>query len=256
MRWSGFRKVRGQVYKRIRRRLRELNLPDTNAYRVYLEKHGAEWEALDGFCRITISRFYRDKQVFAQLGGEVIPVLAQRAMDQGQKKIRIWSAGCGSGEEPFTIALLWNLVLKRVLPDVDCLITATDIDPTLLKRAKEACYPPSSIKELPEDWLAQGFTLRGTRYCLLPEYQSMVNFVEQDIRSAVPDGLFHIVLCRNLAFTYYDINLQEKILKRIDDVLLPGGAIITGAHESLPRGVKGFTPWMKDMPIFRKGPAD
>ena len=65
MRWPGFRKVRGQVCKRIQKRLADLNLPDTNAYRTYLEQYPSEWDVLDGFCRITISSFYRDKEIFA-----------------------------------------------------------------------------------------------------------------------------------------------------------------------------------------------
>ena len=78
MRWDGFRKVRRQVRKRLARRLRELGLADTEAYRDYLRRHAEEWHYLDTLCRITISRFYRDKGVYAALSEQVLPTLAAR----------------------------------------------------------------------------------------------------------------------------------------------------------------------------------
>ena len=79
MRWPGFRKVRRQVCKRIDRRLRELGLPDLAAYRIRLGQDSTEWKFLDGACRITISRFYRDRGVFDALGANVLPALARAA---------------------------------------------------------------------------------------------------------------------------------------------------------------------------------
>jgi len=79
MRWPGFRKVRKQVCKRIRRRIAALELSGIAAYRQWLEDHPGEWEVLDGMCRITISRFYRDRGVFDALAGEILPGLARRA---------------------------------------------------------------------------------------------------------------------------------------------------------------------------------
>lgn len=252
MRWPGFRKVRGQVCKRIQKRLAELNLPDANAYRIYLENHRSEWDVLDGFCRITISRFYRDKEVFVYLGRELIPRLAQQIAARDESTLRVWSAGCGSGEEPFSLALLWNLVLKEHLPEMDCQITATDIDPVLLKRAQEACYPPSSVRELPEGWFEQGFSRKEANFYVIPEHQAMVDFAEQDIRGVSPEGPFHMVLCRNLAFTYFDTYLQQQILERIHDALVSGGALVIGSQESLPSDSKRFSRWEKNLPIFRK----
>ena len=109
LRWQGMRKVRGQVCKRIQRRLRDLALPDMAAYRAYLTNHPEEWRVLDEYCRITISRFYRDRAVFDYLQQTLLPKLAQQAMDQGDPTLRCWSAGCASGEEAYTLKILWEL---------------------------------------------------------------------------------------------------------------------------------------------------
>src|SRR5687767_6728995 len=101
MRWEGFRRVRRQVCRRIERRRRELGLDGLPAYRLYLEQHPDEWPVLDSLCRVTISRFYRDRGVFAFLEGEVLPAVAQGAVRDGRQALEAWSAGCASGEEPY-----------------------------------------------------------------------------------------------------------------------------------------------------------
>ena len=116
MRWAGFRKVRRQVCNRARRRARELGLSDLTAYRAYLETHPEEWAVLDQLTPITISRFYRDRGVFEHLAREVLPTLAARAINRGSDSLEIWSAGCASGEEPYTLAILWEAELTQQVP--------------------------------------------------------------------------------------------------------------------------------------------
>src|SRR5262249_33755531 len=101
LRWAGFRNVRGQVCKRLHRRIRELALPDLDAYRAYLDTHAEEWPAVDALCRVTISRFRRDRGVFDALEHDILPALAAR-----EPEVRCWSIGCASGEEPYTLAIL------------------------------------------------------------------------------------------------------------------------------------------------------
>jgi chemotaxis protein methyltransferase CheR len=90
MRWPGFRKVRRQVGRRVDRRLRQLGLDDVSAYQDYLEDHPREWLLLDEFCRISISRFYRDRGVFDLIGNEVLPQLAVAAIVRGDRELRVW----------------------------------------------------------------------------------------------------------------------------------------------------------------------
>ena len=252
MRWPGFRKVRRQVCKRINRRIRGLRLNDVESYREYLQVHQDEWIYLDSLCRISISRFYRDKGVFDCIGDKVFPALAQMTANSGDNTIKCWNAGSASGEEAYTTALVWQFLLSLDYPDIDIQITGTEVDSNLLKRAERACYLQSSVKELPEKWLSQAFKRTNNQYCLYPKFREKVNFISQDIRLARPDGLFHMVLCRNLAFTYFDISLQKEVLKRIFDSLLDGGALVIGNHESLPEEVTYFRTWISNMGIYRK----
>ncbi len=245
MRWQGFRKVRGQVCKRISERMRELALPDAAAYRSRLEQHPDEWQVLDSFCRVTISRFFRDHAVFQFLEREVLPRLARDAAWRGDPALRCWCIGCASGEEPYTIALL-----KHSFPGVELEIIATDADRELLRRAKEGCYPASSLKELLRDRVEGAFARAGSRYCLRESLKRRVAFMEQDIRKEAPDGMFGLVLCRNVAFTYFDEDLQREVLERIADRMVSGGALVIGMHETLPPAAKGFIPWREKSGIF------
>ena len=90
LRWSGFRRVRGQVCKRLKRRMRELNVGGFAAYQAYISDNPEEWQLVDSYCRITISRFCRDKGLFQRLGDTVLPSLAARAAEEG-RGIRCWS---------------------------------------------------------------------------------------------------------------------------------------------------------------------
>jgi len=132
--WRGFRKVRSQVCKRIRRRMQSLGLEDFAAYRDHLERHPQEGAMLDCFCRITISRFYRDRNVFGVLRECVLPRLAQRA-EQERRDVTCWSAGCASGEEVYTLRIVWDLSLADAHRGVALALLGTDVDETMLARA-------------------------------------------------------------------------------------------------------------------------
>ena len=252
MRWPGFRKVRAQVCKRLQRRLYNLHLTDVEAYRDYLEQHVDEWGVLDSLVRVTISRFYRDKMMFAFLGQQVLPDLATQAIESGDKSLNILSVGCASGEEPYTLAIIWQLQLQQRFPDLNLHIVAIDADSAMCQRAEQARYQYSSIKNLPAAWREQVFVKEGDNYQLKSEFRKDCLFKVEDVRNTIPSGKFHMVLCRNLVFTYYDETLQHDTLERIKAVIYQGGALVTGIHECLPQDVAGFTPWHEKFRIYRK----
>jgi chemotaxis protein methyltransferase CheR len=251
MRWDGFRKVRGQVKKRLTRRLRELGLPDIEAYRDYLRRHAGEWHKLDALCRITISRFYRDKGVYAALSQQVLPTLARAARQRRDKTLRVWSAGCGGGEEPYTIAILWRLELRDRYPDLQIDIVATDADPAMLARAREDHYAFPSVKDLPASARGQAFEHAHGAYRLKPAYRRDITFLEQDIRNEQADGPFDLVLCRNLVFTYFDDALQSEISSRIVATMRDAAALVLGIHEQLPADTRELCPWFDKLRIYR-----
>jgi chemotaxis protein methyltransferase CheR len=232
MRWAGFRKVRRQVCKRVDRRLRSLGLSGIESYAGYLEAHPEEWQELDALCRISISRFCRDRGSFERLGEDVLPRLA----DAASGALRCWSVGCASGEEPYSLRLLWSFRLQDRFPDVALEILATDADPGLLERARRARYRSSSLRELPRDWIERAFEPGQGLHRLRPELRQGVELRRQDIRSELPERRFQLVLCRNLVFTYFDEPLQRRCLARLASRLEPGGVLLVGSHESLPPG--------------------
>ena len=252
LRWQGYRKVRRQVCKRVTRRMKELELADLAAYATFLDEYPEEWRTLDSLTCITISRFYRDRGVFAVLVGEVLPELA-RSAEAGE--LSAWSVGCASGEEAYTLSIAWALDVSRHFPEVELRILGTDVDHASLRRAREACYRPSSLKELPAEWRGTAFTQAGDLACLREQYKRPVSLLEHDLRRGVPDGPFDLILCRYLAFTYFDTQAQLEAGALLADALRPGGILVLGTHERLPEGARGFVPWPGQELIYRREPT-
>ena len=238
MEWKGFRKVRKQVCKRIKRRMRQLELNDWEDYRLFLEHHKDEWSNLDSFCRITISRFYRDRRLFDYLGEKVIPKLIETFPNE--KELSSISIGCASGEEPYTIAIMWKDKIGLSYPEVSLKITALDADTVQLQRAQSARYSSASLKELPQDWKARAFIHESDMYRLKESYKKEVTFIHSDIRTFEIKEPVHLVCCRNLVATYFSIKLQIEIFQKIRGSMPSGAALILGAHEQLPDDVNGF----------------
>lgn len=252
MRWSGFRRVRRQVCKRLQRRMEALQLEDVHAYRDYLDEHAGEWTILDELCRVTISRFYRNKAVFAFLGEQVLPYLINEMEQRQESTLRIWCAGSGAGEEPYTLALLWAMRFQSTYPALTLSIVGTDINPEMLARARQAVYPYSAVKNLPTVWREAAFVMNKQRYHLRPGYKTNVDFLCQDLRTDSPGGPFQLVLCRNLAFTYFDEPLQHQVAQRLRANLVDGGVLVVGVHEELPFEGEGFKAWSRRLGIYRR----
>lgn len=265
LRWPGFRRVRRQVCRRLAQRLRELALPDLDAYRRRLDADPTEWSRLDACCRITVSRFYRDRAVFAALGRRVLPALAARARSEGRPLLRAWSAGCGSGEEVYSLGALWRVDVAPRHPGLALHIVGTDVDDACIARARRGCYGPSSLRELPAGWRTRVFEAEPApaqpeAACVRPPFRAGIDFVRQDLRRAMPAGPFDLVLCRNLAFTYFDAELQREALAGVLSRLRPGGALVIGVHERLPAeclrpepGPGTLSPWQGAAATFRWG---
>ncbi len=248
-RWPGFRRVRRQVCRRIDGRRQALGLADIAAYRKFLETNPVEFAVLDEFCRITISRFYRDRAVFDLLSEIILPALVDSAgVDHGP--VRCWSAGCGAGEEPYSVGLAWRLGAARGRGRLH--VVATDADPAMVERAARACYRASSLKELPEGWRECAFRRVGPQYRLCETYRAGIAFSVQDIRREMPPGPFDLVLCRNLAFTYFDEASQRRIAGDLVSRLRPGGVLVLGRREKLPPPDPGLIDLAPDLGVFRR----
>jgi chemotaxis protein methyltransferase CheR len=246
LRWRGFKDFRNTVRKRIARRIAELGLPDLAAYRARLEADRAEWDALDAMCRITTTRLYRDRAVIDRLRDDVLP----RAAEQGRPTVRVWSAGCASGEEPYTIALVWRFDVAPSHPGVGIEIVATDADATCIDRARRAAYERGSLRELPARLRDEGLRREGDLWIVRDEVRASVDLRVEDLRATMPEGPFDVVLCRNVVFTYFDEPLQRVIAPRLVDRIAIGGVLVIGDHESIPSGVGRLAPYARC--VFRR----
>ncbi len=229
MRWAGFRKVRRQVCRRIRVRLRALGLESLDQYRALLERDEGEWTQLERLCRVTISRFLRDRGVWDTLRTRALPELAQ----QRDGALHCWSAGCASGEEPYSLVLVW----AHAGLDPEALdVLGTDVDPHMVKRARRARYSEGSLRELPQSWRQRAFEpVEGREpWGLRERFRRPVRFSCSDLWREIPAGPFDLVLCRNLVFTYYEFAAQRELLERFVRSLRPGGLLVVGKHERPP----------------------
>jgi chemotaxis protein methyltransferase CheR len=253
--WPGFRKVRGQVCKRVRERMRDLGLDNFAAYRARrLEADPTEWRVLDECCHITISRFFRDRAVFEALRTRILPDIAERA-ERERRRAQVWSAGCASGEEPYTIRILWDVEINNTHPAVSLSIIATDVDDAMLERALRGCYKSMSLHELPVPLIEQAFERRGSVYCVKSAHRRDVEFLDQDIRSQMPPQLFDLILCRYVALTYFATTLRRKVITDLLQRLRPSGYFVIGAHERLPEDFSDLVGVAGLSQIFQKKPA-
>ncbi|MFW5699893.1 MAG: CheR family methyltransferase [Bacteroidota bacterium] len=247
MQWKGFKKVHDQVCKRINRRIKNLQLSYYNAYQVYLELNPSEWEVLDELCRITISRFFRDRYLFKKLEEIHLPHLLYK-----NKFLNCWSIGCASGEEPYSLAMIMNNLLEDERKRLDYYILATDADQHLLDRAKEGRFNLSSIREVPSTLVDKYFTMNDDTFFIKNLCKERVKYDRMDIRYEKPKDKFHVVLCRYLVATYYNKKMQVRLFSEILELMENGAILVIGKHESLPPGLKKVEVIDDKRKIYRK----
>ncbi|HSO18998.1 MAG TPA: CheR family methyltransferase [Desulfosarcina sp.] len=226
--WKGFRKVRKGVKKRLRRHMQAMGCSTVDRYILRLSNDPAARSACEGCLGVTISRFFRDRRLWQALHDRFLPDLVGRF----GSPIRVWSAGCAGGEEPYSLAILW----KRLAPGATLDLLATDADDRCLERARAGVYTPSSLKEVPGDIRESYFaTGKGGRRLHLHRHRlPEVRWRRHDLFDPPPEpGPFHLVLMRNNLLTYYRGERLKDAFARIVRVLAPGGCLATGSHERL-----------------------
>ena len=241
--WTGFRKVRKGVKKRLRRHMQALDCSTIEQYIDHLHRHPAAMAACQEQLRVTISRFFRDRHLWRVLQERILPGLAGRFAGT----IRAWSAGCACGEEPYSLAMVWSELGRPA--DLDLL--ATDANRAGLARARAGRYPRSSLKEVPDSLREKYFELkRGGRQFLIRAHRlPTIRWQQHDLLDPPPAGPVHLILLRNNLLTYYQSDLLRKAFEGIIAVLPPGGCLLTGSHERLPESPVSLTrdmgcPWV------------
>ncbi|MEW6516716.1 MAG: protein-glutamate O-methyltransferase CheR [candidate division FCPU426 bacterium] len=192
-------------------------------YRRLLEGNPQEYANLLDRLTINVSTFFRDPGVYGQIKRKVIPLWQDRA------RIRVWSAGCAHGQEPYSLAIS----LSEGLP-VSCQwsILATDIDPTVLELAKAGRYSAASIKPVQIDLRAKYFIFEGEERVVKPELKRRVECRLHDLTGSLPDEQFDLIVCRNVLI-YFIGGLQERLFKGFHTRLRSGGFLVLGKTETL-----------------------
>jgi len=239
--WRGIdfqRYRRSAIERRTLARLRLLGLETYGQYLCLLQADEAELDRLVAHLTIKVSRFYRNAQTFDLLRRVAFPDLYRR---HPERPLRLWSAGCGQGEEPYTLAML-VLEAEREGAPPGATILATDVDERAIAAASAGVYRPEALAELPSALVEAYFTVvvtrAGARYAVSDTVRARVTFLHHDLAAATeaPDGLcFDLVSCRNVLI-YFDLGLQERVQRLLGRSLVPGGYLCLGEAEYLSLG--------------------
>lgn len=228
LQWRPFQR-RG-IKRKIQRRMAQLGFSEFEDYACQVKKDEGEQRYLIKTLTVTISRFFRDAEVFESLKESIFPVLLQGK----EREIKIWSIGCASGEEPYSLAILWREAFEKAYPDIQLSILATDVDEKMIQRAKEGKYRKSALKEIPPTILEHYFKKENGDYRIDPVAQRYIEFIQHDLLREDPFVEMDIILCRNLAFTYFSRQFQVETLKKISLSLKEKGYLVIGKDEFLP----------------------
>lgn len=236
------------IKRRILSRMRLTNNADFEAYHKYLLANPQEQDLLKNALTINVTKFFRDPEVFEVIRREVLPELVRH-----KNSIRIWCAGCATGEEPYSLAILAyeQMLLHK---DVSVMIYATDIDTTALQKAMAGTYDSKALENVDEKRLRKHFISRddGT-FEVRPHIKNLVKFREHDLMSGVPVAWYlDAVVCRNVTI-YFNQKQKNDLTRLFHSALATDGYYVIGKTEYLAREVEYlFTPYNAVQKILRK----
>ncbi|NQU45271.1 protein-glutamate O-methyltransferase CheR [bacterium] len=247
------------VVGRIADRMAALGCPATEDYWERLRGNRQESNLLAESIFINVTRFFRNPIVFEILAQRIFPALLGSKRAAGSRELRIWSAGCASGEEPYSVAILLKEILQFDPQLWTTHIFATDLDEGALAEAEAGVYPEDRLDDTKMGLVRKYFRAQGDTFEVLPEIRGMVRFSRDDVTSlemgAPADsvfGGFDLIFFRNVLI-YLNKDLQRSVCEKLEHALNDGGYLILGAAEGLPRGLTGrFTALDSANRIYRK----
>ncbi len=247
--WKGYRKVRKGVKKRIDRYMQEVGLRTLGSLLAAVEKNPEQRAQVEKLMIVSISRFFRDRNLWKAIENHVLPTVVSRE----KKKIKVWSAGCASGEEVYSFKILWEEWGKNRYRIPVPELWATDMNSELIDRARAGVYSSSSLKEVPEEWRSKYFgPVKGNLWVVADSLKGNILWKGHNLLSDEPPSEgFQIIFLRNNLLTYYKDEILKPGFAKVVKSLSPGGFLIIGAHEKLPSGVQGLPPFPHHPNIFQ-----
>lgn len=218
------------LLRRIERRMHAANMESMDDYAALLRRNSAEAVNLYKEMLIGVTRFFRDESAFKVLADKVVPPLLNNR--SSTDIIRVWVCGCATGEEAYSIAILFAEAQERLGRTFDVKVFATDIDQDSIEHASLGEYPRSIAEDVSQERLARFFTLRGDTYVVSRDIRRMVVFAVHNIMRDPPFTKIDLVSCRNLLI-YMDQPLQRKVLSLFQYALRQSGFLFLGTSETL-----------------------
>jgi chemotaxis protein methyltransferase CheR len=255
--FSGYRA--SMVERRMEKRLTPSKCADFPEYLEYLKQHPHELDNLVDVLTINVSRFFRNTLAFDYVTDKILPAVVFDKLSGRDPSLRVWSAGCATGEEPYSVAILIQELRRKEKFNLSVNIFATDIDERALKKAKTAVYPYASIKNIKYRLLKRYFEAHGKHFQLSPEIQNMVAFSPYDMLDkrgyAPPEsvfGGFDMIFCKNVLI-YFTQEYQDRIFDKLHRSLANGGYLVLGEAEIPARKYQdGFRKVNECCSIYRK----
>ena len=217
------------VGRRVARRIEMMQMQDLEEYLDYLQKDQRETEVLYEDLLIGVTHFFRDVAAFDYLEREVIPALVSKAIPRGS--LRIWIAGCATGEEAYSIAMLVDEEISNRQASLDVKIFATDIHQRSLARAAEGCYSEEALAEVSEKRLRYYFRRKKDGFHVIKDLRNKIVFAPHNVFADAPFTQLDLVCCRNLLI-YLQPTAQKKALAMFHFALKTGGVLFLGPSET------------------------
>jgi chemotaxis protein methyltransferase CheR len=221
-------------------------------YAMTLDSDPREYDRLIRSLTVNVTKFFRNWETYSMIADRIIPALWER----GERETRVWSAGCSSGEEPYSVAILMHkhATERRDLERLETIkIVGTDVDTECLADAERACYADSALADTPPALRAHYFPEVAGLHTMLPEVRRLVSFECNDLLAYErrPKDT-HLILCRNVII-YFEREAQDALFSAFHRALAPGGFLVLGKVESLLGDARAlFSPVNARERIFRK----
>ncbi|MCY3413680.1 MAG: protein-glutamate O-methyltransferase CheR [Candidatus Heimdallarchaeota archaeon] len=228
------------LIRRIKARMSKLNITTYKEYMEIIKKSTLEIKELHESLSINVTRFFRNRDTFEVIRDEILPALIKNAKEQGRKEIKIWSAGCAVGAEPYSIAMIASDVVPSTM---NVRVFASDVKEELLNIARYSTYSDQYVAEMHPFEIQSYFNINEHgEYQVKPHIKRLVSFTKVDLmKDSYPSGL-DLILCRNVLI-YIDRDAQNEIMSNFFQSLRPNGMVILGRTETL------FVDWRKHINI-------
>jgi two-component system, chemotaxis family, CheB/CheR fusion protein len=238
------------IRRRLQRRMLDTNSQTLEDYVRYLRRHPGEYDRLANSFLIKVTDFFRDADLFTHLREQILPTLIEEARSRGNE-LRLWSAGCATGEEAYSLAILASEMLGAELERFSVRIFATDLDGEAVAFARRGVYPSSALKNVPAELRDRYLSRLDSAWEVRKHVRGMVVFGQHDLGQRAPFPRIDLVLCRNVLI-YFTPELQRRALQLFAFALREGGYLVLGKAESTSPLAEHFTLVQPRLKVFRR----